>query len=136
MERESANLWINQPKWRGNQPTSENISQSVEGISQPPKISAKVEVESANLWINQPKCRGNQPTSRNISQSVEGISQPPEISAKVEEKSAKARKYQPKWRKNQPNLNQSNPTTQSNTPHRPIPTTKKHHSIKTIKVVQ
>ncbi|MGI8351096.1 hypothetical protein NiCM35_15145 [Niallia circulans] len=49
MERESANLRKYQPKWRGNQPTSENISQSGEGISQPPKISAKVEVESANL---------------------------------------------------------------------------------------
>ncbi|MGI8351095.1 hypothetical protein NiCM35_15140 [Niallia circulans] len=56
MERESANLRIYQP-------TSENISQSGEGISQPLDKSAKVEVESANLWINQPKWRGNQPTS-------------------------------------------------------------------------
>ncbi|WP_164463992.1 hypothetical protein M1D49_24035 [Bacillus sp. PK3-056] len=55
MERESANLRKYQPKWRGNQPTSENISQGGEGISQPPDISAKVERESANLRKYQPK---------------------------------------------------------------------------------
>ncbi|UQZ74984.1 hypothetical protein C2I17_10675 [Niallia circulans] len=68
MERESANLRKYQPKWRGNQPTSENISQSGEGISQ--------------TLIYQPKWRGNQPNS--------------DISAKVERESANLRKYQPK----------------------------------------
>ncbi|WP_236691838.1 hypothetical protein, partial [Niallia circulans] len=72
----------------GNQPNSRYISQSREGISQTPNISAKVEIESAKLQINQPN-------SRYISQSGEGISQTPNISAKVERESAKLRIYQP-----------------------------------------
>ncbi|MCM2983342.1 hypothetical protein M3599_20785 [Niallia circulans] len=49
VEVESAKLQIYQPKWRGNQPNSEYISQSGGRISQTPNISAKVEIESAKL---------------------------------------------------------------------------------------
>ncbi|WP_217279815.1 hypothetical protein, partial [Niallia circulans] len=80
--RESAKLRIYQPKWRGNQANSGYISQSGEGISQTPNISAKVEVESGKLRIYQPKWRENQPNSEYISQSGGRISQTPNISAK------------------------------------------------------
>ncbi|MEK4649936.1 hypothetical protein [Niallia sp. FSL W8-0954] len=60
----------------------------------------------------------------------------------MERESAKLLKYQPKWRGNQPtseNISQSGgriSQTSNLNLYRPIPTTKKHHSIKTIKVVQ
>ncbi|MED5099390.1 hypothetical protein P9858_04560, partial [Niallia circulans] len=71
VEGKSANLQKYQPKWRGNQPTCRNISQSRGEISQPAEISAKAEGKSANLQDISAKAERKSANLQDISAKAE-----------------------------------------------------------------